>query len=690
MSREPLNPHDENPEEPKREDDAAGDPPPAEPSEGIGGEPASAPRMEGPEGEAPAAEPVPDSGEATPETPTPAPIEGPPAETPAQSPVVDAPPTAPPGVTVTPLRGEAPPPVPAKRKNTAAIAILATVGAIVLGGGGYVLWDKVLNVFDPADRLPADTAAYIGFDPAADEEQAKRLLSHMESVDETSKGEAGLAEGFLENFGLQFDAEEEVLPWLGHSHASAMWEYEDDMYEVAVLETTDAEASDQVLAEEVEDGYRSPQDLSYSADGNSVVIVQGEANVGDAEAALEALEKAAEESPLADDGAFADAVEKYDGSVLFGQVHAERIASAVPDFEEMEDSFKGTLTFGVTATADGLDIRADQTGADPAIDVDGDVMEALSELPSTGLAASISLPEGLADAASDAASEQIDTMEEGEEIAVGPQYFELCVDEPATEADLERFSDLNLKFFNDRELPPEEEQEYNDLMHQYVNCGTTVATEDLDEIFVPCTGEALDVAEYNRFTDLYWSDFENLTSAEEDEIDRLWTDYVTCGVVGDDATSLDKAELKERMEEGMSHFEGGRLDFAYGYAEEQADTFFARLQVLDGEGLLGFLSDLLGEELPDTDSLTLDRTELSYDGGEGTATMSTVGEPDRTLADNEAFASFAEAVDFEAGAAAWINSDLLDTDVDTKVTVGLAAASEEGEGKLFIRVNIGG
>ncbi|WP_199040586.1 hypothetical protein [Glycomyces salinus] len=300
----------------------------------------------------------------------------------------------------------APPPPPRpRRRGRVAIASILSV-ALLLGVGAFVFFQFVWTTGpDPAERFPSSTSMYaeINLDPSFD--QTPKLLEHLSRFEGADFDDTDdFWQQLIDESGLEgVEAERDLTSWLGRRHGVAMWEHDGSPYAVVNLASTDADAAREGMERLVEAAGAPEEELAYTVNEDSVLIVGG---AGNAQAALEAVQTEAETSPLSDSSGYDEARSWLDGDqLLVYWIDADAVtemAAAMGEEEDLagfEEAFSGHAIMGVSAFDEGFELTYRHFGTEDSIWTGSeDLMDNFGELPASGFAVSADIPDDLSEA----------------------------------------------------------------------------------------------------------------------------------------------------------------------------------------------------------------------------------------------------------------------------------------------------
>jgi hypothetical protein len=321
-----------------------------------------------------------------------------------------------PGATEIDLNDGPPPEPTASARRRCHLPVFVGAGlvlAILLGVGAVVGWNALFAGAQPADRLPASVAAYIGIDLAPNPEQQARLLAIADRLPRLGRMSGGdaldprrLIDDALGDV-AGVDPRRDVTDWLGARFGAGAWlDKSRRPYAVTVAASTDddqARAGLGRLRDAVNDAA-----LGFVVKDHVALIAIGER---DAQAAAEAAAAEAASAPLSESSAYGDARRWLDGDQLAvlwvdnSRLNAfadAMLAAAGPDggvlFPVPDRAAEtGSSILGVRATDVGLEARFRSFGSPRAANPMPDALTRLGMLPAdSALAAVTRLPDDLA------------------------------------------------------------------------------------------------------------------------------------------------------------------------------------------------------------------------------------------------------------------------------------------------------
>jgi len=290
---------------------------------------------------------------------------------------------------------------PQRRGRGRLIAVIAgALAVLLLGAGGafaVALWKGFGR--QPESAVPASTAAFARLDLSPGLGQLTRLAAlagkFPDAKSVTSPDELRYQ---LVNELVPGMSRQEVEGWFGDRLGVGLWQHASAPVAVIALASDDDEKAGAALARAraaADDG-----ELGFVVSDGYALVVRADR---DAQAAADAAARAAEEESLADQAAFADALDKLpDGQLALGWVDAERVrpmlekaaeaggARAREAFSQALPQLRGQVVVGAQATDAGFEVRAraiGQAGLTGATDVRPQ-LEGLPAATGVGLALS--------------------------------------------------------------------------------------------------------------------------------------------------------------------------------------------------------------------------------------------------------------------------------------------------------------
>lgn len=509
-------------------------------------------------------------------------------------------PQQPPGAYVPP-GAYTPVPVPPSgsgRGRGPKVAVAAILSVVLLAAvGAVVLFKFVLDRGpDPAESFPATASMYVelNLDPSFD--QTPKLLDHLQKFEDLEDYEDtdALVEAFVDESGVEgVDAAEDITSWLGLRHGLATWEYDDEIYAVLSLASTDANAAEEGMAQIRAASGGDESSFDYTVEDDHVLIVIGET---DADKALAAAESEAADKPLAESDDYSEARSWLDGDQIL--VHWTDM-DAVGDLAEMttgsesdavEDLYSGHLIYGFSAFDEGFEVTYRMFGdADHLWTGTDGLIDGMGELPASDFAVAAYVPEN------------VDEITKGwlgffeEFYGVDATATDVVVEAPLTDAEYAEYMELDEQYWAGT-LAAEDEERYWELDGRYWAAGTE------DEPWVEET---------------YGPDFGEIETAVGDFTDLL---------AGATLSGGGNFSAEDDVDPDSLHF-------AAHLAEERAQEL---------EDLITTWSE--GEALPE--GVEVDGSELSYTGS---------AVADGTLAEDDRFRDFAGLAPAQCSVGAWVD-----------------------------------
>ncbi|MEV3939005.1 hypothetical protein AB0K52_23905 [Glycomyces sp. NPDC049804] len=478
------------------------------------------------------------------------------------------------------------------------VAVAAILSVVLLAAvGAVVLFKFVLDRGpDPAESFPATASMYVelNLDPSFD--QTPKLLDHLQKFEDLEDYEDtdALVEAFVDESGVEgVDAAEDITSWLGLRHGLATWEYDDEVYAVLSLASTDANAAEEGMAQIRAASGGDESSFDYTVEDDHVLIVIGETG---ADKALAAAESEAAEQPLAESDDYSEARSWLDGDQIL--IHWTDM-DAVGDLAEMtsgaesdavEELYSGHLIYGFSAFDEGFEVTYRMFGdADHLWTGTEGLIDGMGELPASDFAVAAYVPEN------------VDEISKGwlgffeEFYGVEATATDVVVEAPLTDAEYAEYTELDEQYWAGT-LAAEDEERYWELDGRYWAAGTE------DEPWVEET---------------YGPDFGEIETAVGDFSDLLAGATLSGGgnFSADDDVDPDS------------------LHFAAHLAEERAQEL---------EDLITTWSE--GEPLPE--GVEVDGSELSYTGS---------AVADGTLAEDDRFREFAGLAPAQCSVGAWVD-----------------------------------
>lgn len=300
-----------------------------------------------------------------------------------------------------------------KRKRFKGLVMgLAASLALALGGGGAWAATQYLSTdgTDTAARLPESTSAFASFNLDVSKDQQKQLLDLVAKFPASAVNSDAPQEavsqflGMLEKTNKHF-ADGNFADWVGPNASVAQWQHKGEPYALATVSSIDDAKADKGLAALKAAGGTGQ--VGYEIKDGYATIAFGEK---DAQTAVKSAVSEAEGSPLSESGQFAKAADFLgEGQVFTAWADLEKsnelfqkqqpkdgmIGDALPFdvLKGLSHSMKGQVAFGAKAQDYGIEAVSSTFGAKDVPEGKDGMMDRLSEVPESDIAAAAALPD---------------------------------------------------------------------------------------------------------------------------------------------------------------------------------------------------------------------------------------------------------------------------------------------------------